>query len=111
MRVKDLDVLLTTLMGLVLLLVLMLAMSPSPADSLKLSSRLIYSADTEMKWPKTQWNSFYENSTEKYGPKITSKQKGKTPSEAPVRRTEGDRVTEEESERIKKRLQDKAIHM
>ena len=102
MRVKELDLLLTTaesftwwdikedrpeLMGLVLLLVLMLGMSPSSGVPIELSDRLIHAENQLLEWPKTMWNSYYESSEEKYSKKVTVKRKGKKPSEYPERRT------------------------
>lgn len=64
-------------MGLVLLLVLMLGMSPSSGVPIELSAQLIHAEDQLLEWPKTMWNSYYESSEEKYSKKVTAKRKGK----------------------------------
>ena len=71
------------LTGLVLLIILMLGMSSSSGVPLQLTNRLILAEHQVLQWQKTMWNTYYENSVEKYSKKITAKRKGKQPSEVP----------------------------
>ena len=71
------------LFGIVLLLVLILAVSPSFPRHL--SSELLKTTKTT-KWT-TGWNTVYTNTVEKYDKKIAPKQKGRKPDDMPTRQT------------------------